>query len=354
MGQAKISIIVPIYKVEPYLEQCIRSLIEQTYKDIEIFLVDDGSPDRCGEICDAFAAKDERIRVIHQKNMGVSVARNAGLEVASGEYVMFVDGDDWVENDCCEKALKAAEEQGCDVVCFREEVNDDAGAPVRRRPSNGSFSMDREMLCRLQKRVIAETSNWESDGFPNLCTWAKLYRRRVVTDNGCSFPVGIKRRQDIIFNIYCLEHIRSAYCLDYIGYHYRLSPESICRRYNPEMIDILLSGMYVISNFINEKHAGEEDYERALGVCSIRIERAIRNTMFFHRDGHMPYKEYLTQMRRYCEAPIIVKYIEKCRLSDFETIRDKIKYLLISNKQYFLYYCVYDVWHRIKLCLNVR
>lgn len=354
MGQAKISIIVPIYKVEPYLEQCIRSLIEQTYKDIEIFLVDDGSPDRCGEICDAFAAKDERIRVIHQKNMGVSVARNAGLEAASGAYVMFVDGDDWVENDCCEKTLRAAEEQGCDIVYFRREVNDDTGAPVRRRPSNGSFSIDKKMLQQIQIDIIAERFRVGGKQFSTGPVWAKIYRRSVLVDNNLHFPIEIKKREDTIFNIYCLEHIRSAYCLDYVGYHYRLNPESVCHRYNPDMIDILMPGIYEISRFINEKHAGEGAYERALGICSIKIEKTINNTEFFHKDGHMSYKEYLPRMRRYCEDSIIVKYIEKCRLSDFETAREKIKYLLMSNKQYFLYYCIYDIWHRIKLCLNVR
>ena len=95
----KFSVIVPVYKVETYLPRCIESILNQTVTDFELILIDDGSPDCSGEICDAYAAKDSRIRVIHQKNGGVSKARNAGLDIAQGEYIVFVDSDDWVDAD---------------------------------------------------------------------------------------------------------------------------------------------------------------------------------------------------------------------------------------------------------------
>ncbi len=94
-----ISVIVPVYKVEDYLPRCVQSLLAQTYPNLEIYLVDDGSPDRCGILCDEFAAADSRIRVIHKENGGLSSARNAGIDVAQGEYLGFVDSDDWVEPD---------------------------------------------------------------------------------------------------------------------------------------------------------------------------------------------------------------------------------------------------------------
>ena len=92
-----VSVIVPVYKVEPFLRRCVDSLLSQTYQNLEIILVDDGSPDRCGQICDEYAAQDARVKVIHKENGGVSSARNAGIEAAAGEYVTFVDSDDWVE-----------------------------------------------------------------------------------------------------------------------------------------------------------------------------------------------------------------------------------------------------------------
>ena len=98
-----ISVIVPIYKVEAYLERCIRSIVNQTYKNLEIILVDDGSPDSCPDICDVWKEKDDRIKVIHKKNGGLSDARNAGMQIMTGTYISYIDSDDWVANDMYEK-----------------------------------------------------------------------------------------------------------------------------------------------------------------------------------------------------------------------------------------------------------
>ena len=113
-----ISVIIPVYKVEPFIHRCVDSILNQTYTNLEIILVDDGSPDRCGEICDEYAEKDSRIRVIHQKNGGLSAARNAGLDICTGEYIAFVDSDDYIETDMYEKMLVAAIEHKVDIcVC---------------------------------------------------------------------------------------------------------------------------------------------------------------------------------------------------------------------------------------------
>ena len=113
---SKVSIVVPIYNVEKYLEQCIDSIINQTLKDIEIILVDDGSPDNCPQICDDYAKKDSRIKVVHKKNGGLSSARNAGIEVATGDYIGFVDSDDYIELDMYEKMYSIAIENNVDFV----------------------------------------------------------------------------------------------------------------------------------------------------------------------------------------------------------------------------------------------
>ena len=112
----KISIIVPVYKVERYLENCIESIINQTFKDFELILVDDGSPDRCGLICDNYAKKDERIKVIHKKNEGLSAARNSGIQIAKGEYIAFVDSDDCINKNMYETLYDTAIENKSDIV----------------------------------------------------------------------------------------------------------------------------------------------------------------------------------------------------------------------------------------------
>ena len=110
-----ISIIVPVYKVEPYIHQCIRSILNQTYRDIEILLIDDGSTDKCGEICEEYARIDSRIQVFHTENKGLSAARNLGLMEAKGEYIGFVDSDDWIEPDMYESLLRQLGESEADI-----------------------------------------------------------------------------------------------------------------------------------------------------------------------------------------------------------------------------------------------
>lgn len=126
---ALVSVIVPVYRVEQYLSRCVQSILKQTYSHLEVILVDDGSPDGCGRLCDEFAAKDSRIRVIHKENGGLSDARNAGIAIAAGEYLAFVDSDDWIEPDAYEKMLALAEKYGAKVVCAgRYDENESAGA----------------------------------------------------------------------------------------------------------------------------------------------------------------------------------------------------------------------------------
>lgn len=114
-----ISVIVPVYKVEKYINKCVDSIINQTYTNLEIILVDDGSPDNCGNICDEYAKKDNRIKVVHKENAGVSSARNIGLEKSSGKYITFIDADDYVEKNYCEELLNILKIENADCVACR-------------------------------------------------------------------------------------------------------------------------------------------------------------------------------------------------------------------------------------------
>ena len=160
-----VSVIIPVYKVEQYLGRCVRSVAGQTYKNLEILLIDDGSPDRCGEMCDSFAANDPRIRVIHQKNRGVSEARNAGIDQSSGQWIFFVDSDDFIHSDCIRQLMEAAETNGADIAsCGFEKTEDDTIRGDIRFPATEVISRDEAM-----RRLILE----EDTSFP----WGKIYRR---------------------------------------------------------------------------------------------------------------------------------------------------------------------------------
>jgi glycosyltransferase involved in cell wall biosynthesis len=172
-----VSIIVPVYKVEKYIRQCIESIIGQTYTNLEILLVDDGSPDSCGDICDEYAEKDVRIKVIHKKNGGLSDARNAALDVCKGDYLMFVDSDDWVESDYCEKALKAAVENHVSCVVFGVNNIVDETVAFYSKTDNVQL-LDSEAVIRMAFM----------DTFPFEYAWNKIYSRDLFDD--LKFPQG--------------------------------------------------------------------------------------------------------------------------------------------------------------------
>lgn len=113
-----VTVIVPVYNVEKYLDRCVKSIVRQTYKDLEIILIDDGSPDRCPEMCDAWKLKDSRIKVIHKKNAGLGYARNTGIDNATGKYLCFVDSDDYIAPDTIEKAYYCAVQYNADIVSY--------------------------------------------------------------------------------------------------------------------------------------------------------------------------------------------------------------------------------------------
>lgn len=209
-----ISVIVPIYKVEPYLRQCLDSLVGQTYRNLEIILVDDGSPDNCGAICDEYAAKDQRIKVIHQANGGVSAARNAGLAAATGHWIGWVDGDDWAEADMYEYLLENALKYEADVaVCGRVE---------RYADRDVVWGWDTLQVWN-QEQVIAQLL--EDQALRNyLCD--KLWKRKLF--DGICFPEG-EIFEDIIVTCQLLLKTNTVIGLPEAKYNYRQRLDSIVK-----------------------------------------------------------------------------------------------------------------------------
>jgi glycosyltransferase involved in cell wall biosynthesis len=171
----KISIIVPVYKVEKYLGKCIESILGQTFKDFELILVDDGSPDNCGVICENFAKRDERIKVIHKSNGGLSSARNAGLEMATGEYIAFVDSDDFIHQRMYEILYKYAKKYSSDIViCDYLLVNEGESYIDELR----NFEINAKNFSNIDALKQIYTNN----GTTFIVAWNKLYRRYLFND----------------------------------------------------------------------------------------------------------------------------------------------------------------------------
>ena len=202
-----ISVIVPVYGVEAYLDRCVKSIISQTYTDLEIILIDDGSPDRCGEMCDRWAALDTRINVIHQKSAGQAGARNAGLEICNGDHVCFVDSDDEIDPQMLGILYKAIHDGNYDLaICGHRRF----GEAEEVAPFSGSIG---------EARVLGSPELWqEVFGRLNNAVWNKLYRRDLI--GSLRFPNGLIHGEDLIFNLQYIVQCKSAVVIDTPLYHY--------------------------------------------------------------------------------------------------------------------------------------
>lgn len=211
-----ISVIVPVYKVEEYLDECIESIVNQTYQDLEIILVDDGSPDNCPQMCDAWEKKDKRIKVIHQKNGGVSAARNAALDIACGEYIYFVDSDDFIETTALEYLHKLIIEYNVPMVI----------GGYRRVSENGEY--DREVLADddIEVNVLDEYKTWEKAAFDMgfIMVYTKLYKAELWTN--CRFPAG-KIHEDNGVMLQILPQCHRVVYSNKLIYNYRINLQGI-------------------------------------------------------------------------------------------------------------------------------
>lgn len=193
-----VSIIIPVYNAEKYLRRCIESILNQEYADFELILSDDGSTDGSGSICDEYAAQDERIRVIHKENSGVSDTRNRAMRLARGTYLQFVDSDDWLTPDATRLLVRTAQEQDCDMV-----ISDFYRVVGERVSHKGDIEEDRVM----SREEFASCMMENPADFYYGVLWNKLYRRDLVEEHHLRMDVDISWCEDFMFN---LEYIRYA------------------------------------------------------------------------------------------------------------------------------------------------
>ena len=213
-----ISVIVPVYNVEAYLAQCLDSVLMQTYKDLEILLIDDGSADRSGRICDEYQEKDERIRVFHTENHGLSAARNVGLDHASGAYILLLDSDDWIDENTVQILLKYAMRYDADVVSCayfyewknRRDIEEEIDHPI-------ILEGNQIMQAHIQKSYLGYVA------------WNKLYKRELFSD--IRYPVG-RNHEDVLTTYKLLASAETVVCISDALFHYRMRANTISRVYS--------------------------------------------------------------------------------------------------------------------------
>lgn len=239
----EISVIVPVYKVEPYLRRCVDSILAQTFTDFELILVDDGSPDHCPAICDEYAEKDGRIKVVHKENGGLSSARNAGMVVANGKYYLFCDSDDYVSPYWCEALYKQIEETP-DAWIYCDIVRVDDGESIKYANTTESCAKYTDYYTAFRQGLSGYSVN-------------KIYSSEVLKREDIRFDEQQLLAEDIDFTLKYLSCCKSCIYLPVAQYFYRQREGSLLHAYVPDWFSKHLSPFYHRIPYINEEHLPE-------------------------------------------------------------------------------------------------
>ncbi|MEG0230122.1 MAG: glycosyltransferase family 2 protein [Oscillospiraceae bacterium] len=272
--QPLISVIVPVYNVEKYIHKCVSSIINQTYKNLEIILVDDGSPDNCGEICDEYAKKDCRIKVIHKKNGGLSDARNAGIDSSNGDYIAFVDSDDYISQDMYQQLIPLLLQNNADVVMFSvfDCYNDKVSRAYKKE--------DKVFICDGKEcfKIILQ-------GELGAFAWNRIYKKDLFND--IKFKVG-KITEDAFFNAEVVQKINVAVINTKAYYYYVHRENSITTsNYSKKDLDTIEAYEFTF-NIVKEKYPNlmKEAYFRYYWSNFIVLDKMLRNKNFKEIDEY--------------------------------------------------------------------
>ncbi|WP_026524918.1 glycosyltransferase family 2 protein [Butyrivibrio sp. MB2005] len=320
MADYKVSVIIPTYNNGKYIEKCIRSVLDQTYKNLEIIVIDDGSTDDTKSICESFMEGETKVVYYYQQNQGVSVARNYGIEIATGDFVMFVDSDDWLSDDCIETLVLKADGSDiisccCNVVGEKQEINHffESSFVAKNRQEKECFLLQISDFDRGQPNKV----NYTAIGVP----WGKLYRRSFLISNKLQFKIDLKRLQDNVFNMYAFELADAVTYIDVPLYNYRVNHISTYKMGYSASIQktVIHERMKFLNDFGYNRDS--EIYNTFHAECAKRSMWAMRDYLVSNK---------LNEGKR-----LILESIREGRLLQFKEIcsnkRLNHKYLIAAN-----------------------
>ena len=327
----KISIIIPVYKVEKYLNRCMMSIIGQTYTNLEIILVDDGSPDNCPELCDCWCRKDNRVHVIHKKNGGLSDARNAGIEAATGDYILFVDSDDYIMTDMCEKMIKVAEDTHADmVVCsfiWKYPTEEKVQSMVIGNTIQSFTNIELLKIFFMKKTVELTVA------------WNKLYQRRLFfTQEHIRYPVG-KLHEDEFTTYRLIYEAKNITIIPDALYYYVQRDASIMSEFRSRNLnDSIEAAESYITWMLKHKLSMEKEVACAYDILSFSFY-----LRYLNNKGIDPGQKKISLFRKFILKTTPCIYLSscfplKCRIWDF----------LLRNNQMFIYHWVYFLKKKLK------
>ncbi len=342
-----VSVIVPVYNVEKYVEKAVKSIVHQTYKNIEILLMDDGSTDSSSRICDDMAAEDLRITVYHSDNRGVSVARNKGIEKASGEWLMFVDADDWIDEDAIERLIMASGEEDSDIILGTYFWEFDG---TEKRASNKGKRVVVYDIEKYRSEMISacmlgpsETKNLFDESFHNLpkasVPVAKLYRTEVVKKNKLKFNTNLALGEDTLFNCQFYEYAERLVYVNETIYHYVIRSGSAVNSNLERKKSLIIQLLQELEKFVHNK---DDKVQTAFRYYTmILLEEYIQNNgMVVCKLGGL--RKAKNRICELLETDVVINVRDRFTIDSSVGRREKLMFSLIIKKMTYsaLFVCV--------------
>lgn len=310
---ALLSIIVPIYNIEQFLEQCIDSILSQSFTDFELILVNDGSTDSCGDICDRYATNDSRIRVIHKENGGLVSARKAGLKNASGTYISYVDGDDWIDSDMYHHMISKAQEYNCDLVMC--DVEHEHYTKKKRDLTDKTLKTGYYNRKELEEKIfpiMLYSGTFYNFGiYPVI--WNKIFRRDKLIKHQFAIDNHIKTGEDAACVYPYFLEIQSMYFMkDRFLYHYRHSSVQMTVAYDKDSFTRFKS----LYNFFNGTNLAKSEYSSQLDFYySNSVKTIISNEL--KKENQIPFKKKLQNIKEIIEFSNSEGFVDRMNIDDF-------------------------------------
>lgn len=327
-----LSVIVPVYNVESYIERCVDSLSGQTLKEIEILLIDDGSTDGSGAICDKMAAEDTRIQVIHKRNEGQGIARNCGIEAAKGQYVTFVDSDDYMEKEAYQYLVEEAERYHADVICFGYSKDDQLGNSMYQSRIRERCYSGEEVKSGFMLHFFGDDP--ADDDMRGVSACMSVYRMDMIKEHGVRFASERKvLSEDTIFNLEFCRYANIAVSCEKIFYHYCIQADSFSRGYSKERLGKTAEFMEILSGYAKEFGVEALTANRIQMVLWVSLLDAIRKEVA--NRGMSDYLALRSSVCEICNREYVSNMI-KLLYTRGMNIKQELFYRCIKYRQYFL------------------
>ena len=283
-----VSIIVPVYNVERYLEECVQSLVKQSYSDIEIILVDDGSKDSSGKMCDQFEKEDSRIKVIHKENAGLGFARNSGLDVAKGKYVTFIDSDDVADENLIENLIQGIHENNADTCIGGFKRITENGKIVFQERYNKKIYAGLDVYQELFARMLG--SDVDKHDAIRMSVWNVLYSMEIIKANTIRFPSErVLISEDIIWDSEYYRYSKLTAVIESTAYKYRITPGSLTQKYKPDKFEMICNLYNVLCEQVEDNLSMKTRLQRQFFVnlrdCIHQEKQSVsKNSKKIYRD----------------------------------------------------------------------